>query len=214
MNFPTNNDWHYVLSEELNKEYFKNLLEKIELKYSSKIVFPKKENIFNAFKLTSFKDVRVVMIGQDPYHGENQAHGLAFSVKNDRLPPSLKNIFKELKSDLKIEKNSGDLTSWSKKGVLLLNTILTVEKGRPLSHKNIGWEIFTDNVIKTISLEKKGIIFVLWGNNAIEKEYLIDKNKHYVIKSSHPSPFSANKGFFGSKPFSKINNILDQPIEW
>ena len=214
MNFPTNNDWHYVLSEELNKEYFKNLLEKIELKYSSKIVFPKKENIFNAFKLTSFKDVRVVMIGQDPYHGENQAHGLAFSVKNDRLPPSLKNIFKELKSDLKIEKNSGDLTSWSKQGVLLLNTILTVEKGRPLSHKNIGWEIFTDNVIKTISLEKKGIIFVLWGNNAIEKEYLIDKNKHYVIKSSHPSPFSANKGFFGSKPFSKINNILDQPIEW
>lgn len=214
MNFPTNNDWHYVLSEELNKEYFKNLLEKIELKYSSKIVFPKKENIFNAFKLTSFKDVRVVMIGQDPYHGENQAHGLAFSVKNDKLPPSLKNIFKELKSDLKIEKNSGDLTSWSKQGVLLLNTILTVEKGRPLSHKNIGWEIFTDNVIKTISLEKKGIIFVLWGNNAIEKEYLIDKNKHYVIKSSHPSPFSANKGFFGSKPFSKINNILDQPIEW
>jgi uracil-DNA glycosylase len=213
MNYLINKEWDNLLNEEFKKEYFKEIMLSLEKEYLNNNVFPKKENIFEAFNLTSFDDIKIVIIGQDPYHGDNQAHGLAFSTKQTKLPPSLKNIYKELYSDLNIIKEDGDLSKWAKQGVFLLNTILTVEKNKPFSHSKIGWEIFTDKVIELISTNKDKVIFVLWGNNAIKKENLIDK-KHIIIKSPHPSPFSANKGFFGSKPFSKINSQLIKPIEW
>jgi len=183
-------------------------------------IYPPKEQIFRALKLTPFENIKVVILGQDPYHGEGQANGLAFSVnKGIKVPPSLRNIYKELESDLNIKSPlHGDLTSWAKQGVLLLNSVLTVEKDNPGSHKNIGWEEYTDSLIKEISDKKKNIVFILWGKYAESKKSLIDEKKHFIISSPHPSPFSARKGFFGSKPFSRTNSYLKikgkKEIDW
>lgn len=210
------NDWDIVLADEYKKEYFKKLLNDVESKYETSICYPEKCNIFRALKLTPYSDVKVVILGQDPYHGEGEANGLCFSVfEGIKCPPSLRNIFKELESDVGIKRTDTDLTSWANQGVLLLNTIMSVEKDKPLSHSGLGWEIFTDEIIKKIAL-KKDVIFVLWGNYARGKKcYLLD-NK--VIESAHPSPLSASRGFFGSKPFSKINEILleenKKTIDW
>ena len=188
--------------------------------YDTKTIYPPKEYLFNALKLTSYKDTKVVIVGQDPYHGEHQAHGLSFSVqKGVKLPPSLQNIFKELDSDLGIKPSlDGDLTNWAKQGVLLLNAVLTVEKDKAASHRNLGWELFTDYIIKTLNKKDEPVVFILWGNFAKEKAKLITNPKHYVIMSPHPSPFSAYTGFFGSKPFSKTNEFLLKnnlkPIDW
>lgn len=214
MNFQINEDWALKLKHEFNREYYIKLMSYLEEEYKNNVVFPPKDQVFNCFNLTPFDNVKVVIIGQDPYHGDNEANGLSFSTNNSKLPPSLKNIFKELKEDLGVEKKDGNLDVWAKQGVLLLNTCLTVRKNTPLSHSGLGWEIFTDSVIKLLSNEKEKIIFVLWGNNAIKKEILIDSKKHIIIRSSHPSPFSARKSFFGSKCFSFINKNLDKPIEW
>lgn len=183
-------------------------------------IFPPKENVLRALNLTPIEDIKAVILGQDPYHGEGEANGLAFSVnKGIKLPPSLRNIYKELNTDLGIQAPlHGDLTKWAQHGVLLLNSILTVEKDKPASHRKLGWEEYTDSIIKEISTKKEHVVFILWGNFAQSKEYLIDENKHLVIKSPHPSPFSARKGFFGSKPFSKTNEWLKtkglEPIDW
>lgn len=182
--------------------------------------FPKEEFVYRALELTPIDKVKVLILGQDPYHGENQANGLAFSVNKDtKLPPSLKNIYKELNSDLGIKTPThGDLTTWAKQGVLLLNSILTVEKDKPASHRKLGWEEYTDRIIKQISKERENIVFILWGKYAESKIDLIDTNRHLIISSPHPSPFSARKGFFGSKPFSKTNNYLKEKgikeIDW
>ena len=213
------NDWDEVLKDELQKEYFKNLLNIVNDLYKEKIIYPPKKDVFNAFRL-SYKDIKVVILGQDPYHGEGEAHGYAFSCLKTPIPPSLKNIYKELYDDLHIEKDmtKGDLTSWVKQGVMLLNTGLTVEKDKPNSHKNIGWSIFTDEVIKKLNERETPLVFILWGNNAREKKKYITNNKHLVIESAHPSPFSARYGFFGSRPFSKTNEFLIKnhktPIKW
>ena len=182
-------------------------------------IYPSSENIFRALNLTNFKDVKVVIIGQDPYHGENEANGLAFSINNDvKITPSLRNIFKELQNDLNIKRTNTDLSSWAKQGVLLLNSILTVEKDKPLSHSDIGWQEITNFIIKYINDNKNHVVFVLWGNYAKKFKDLIDSKKHYIIESPHPSPLSATRGFFGSKPFSKINNYLiknnQSAIDW
>lgn len=204
-----NNEWDNVLSEEFLKPYFLELINIVNKEYRTKTIYPKYENIFNAFKLTPYSQIKVVIIGQDPYHGENEAHGLSFSVlEGVQKPPSLNNIFKELYSDLKITKKGSDLTSWAKEGVMLLNSILTVEKDKPLSHKDLGWTTFTDNVIKKLNERKEPIIFVLWGSFARSKKELITNKQHFIIESAHPSPLSASRGFLGSKPFSKVNNIL------
>lgn len=214
--------WLSVLSEELKKPYL-NELKSFLLNEKQKgfIVFPKNKDIFNAFNYTPFDEVKVVIIGQDPYHGDGQAHGLSFSVqKGITPPPSLKNIYKELANDIEDFQipNHGDLTSWAKQGVLLLNATLTVNAHQPGSHQKRGWEKFTDHVISEISAKKTGVIFLLWGKFAQQKEQLIDKTKHHVLKAAHPSPFSAHNGFFGSKPFSKTNDILKKqglkPINW
>jgi uracil-DNA glycosylase len=182
--------------------------------------YPKTKNVFKALELTPFENIKVVILGQDPYHNEGQANGLAFSVPRDiKIPPSLKNIYKELNNDLGIEiPNHGDLSKWSKEGVLLLNSILTVEPHKPASHRNIGWEEYTDQIIKEINSKKKNIVFILWGNYAQDKGKYIDESKHLVIKSPHPSPFSARRGFFNSKPFSKCNTYLKEnrieEIDW
>ena len=214
------NDWDFYLQNEYNKDYFKDLLKTINEAYKSKKIYPPKNEIFNAFRHTAFKDVKVVILGQDPYHGPHQAEGLSFSVKNDvRKPPSLQNIFKELNSDLNIpfpETNS--LIPWADQGVLLLNTVLTVEASHPASHKGLGWEEFTDEVIRILNTKETPIVFILWGAFARSKKTLITNPIHYIIESAHPSPFSANNGFFGSKPFSKTNNFLISkgltPIDW
>lgn len=214
------NDWDLYLEEEYNKDYFKKLIEFIDKEYSEKTIYPKKCEIFNAFRHTSYKDTKVVILGQDPYHGPNQAEGLSFSVSNEVLkPPSLKNIFKELESDLGIpfpELNS--LKPWAKEGVLLLNAVLTVEEHNPTSHKDHGWETFTDDVIKIINKKTTPVVFILWGSYARNKKSLITNPIHYVIESPHPSPFSAYNGFFGSKPFSKTNEFLKskgiKEIDW
>lgn len=214
------NKWDKLLEEEYQKEYFLTLTNFVKEEYKSKTVYPKQTNIFNAFRYTDFDNVKVVILGQDPYHGPNQAEGLSFSVSNEVLkPPSLKNIFKELESDLGIpfpKKNS--LKPWAKEGVLLLNAVLTVEEHTPTSHKGKGWEVFTDEVIKIINMKRTPVVFILWGNYAREKKKLITNPIHYVIESAHPSPFSAYNGFFGSKPFSKTNEFLKknnvQEINW
>lgn len=214
--------WLKVLSDELEKPYFKEL-KSFLLNEQQKgfIVFPKNEDIFNAFNYTPFDQVKVVILGQDPYHGQGQAHGLSFSVqKGIKPPPSLKNIYKELANDIQDFQipNHGDLTSWAKQGVLLLNATLTVNAHEPGSHQKRGWEKFTDHVISEISGKKTGVIFLLWGKFAQQKEDLIDTTKHHVLKAAHPSPFSAYNGFLGSKPFSKTNDILKKqglsPINW
>ena len=214
-----NNDWDIVLKDEVNKEYFNNILKEVNELYNTKIIYPPKKDVFNAFRL-SYKDIKVVILGQDPYHGEGEAHGFAFSCLKKPIPPSLKNIYKELYDDLGIVKDmtNGNLMPWVRQGVMLLNTGLTVEKDKPNSHKNIGWHTFTDAVIEKLNERDKPLVFILWGNNAKEKKKLITNPKHLVIESAHPSPFSANYGFFGSKPFSKTNNFLEKnkitKIKW
>lgn len=204
------NSWDNLLEDEFKKEYFKNLLEFVKNEYKNKIIYPKQNEVFNAFRYTSFEDVKVVILGQDPYHGPNQAEGLSFSVSNEVLkPPSLKNIFKELESDLGIQfPEANSLKPWAKEGVLLLNAVLTVEEHMPTSHKDKGWETFTDNVIRILNTKKEPIVFILWGSYARNKKELITNPKHLIIESPHPSPFSARTGFFGSKPFSKANEYL------
>lgn len=214
------NDWDWILKDELNKNYFKELLSYIDNEYKKNTIYPKKEEIFKAFRNTSYKNVKVVILGQDPYHGENQAEGLSFSVKSGiSKPPSLQNIFKELKADLGYEiPNHGSLVDWTNEGVLLLNAVLTVEANKAASHKDIGWESFTDEVIRKINCKTSPVVFILWGNFAKNKKSLIDNPIHLILESSHPSPFSAYNGFFGSKPFSKTNKFLIKnhikPINW
>ena len=214
-----NKKWDIILKEELKKEYFKNLGIFIKNEYKNKIIFPNYTNIFNALKFTDYDSVKVVILGQDPYHGFGEAHGLSFSVKQGvKMPPSLVNIYKELYSDLGIKRTCSDLTDWAKQGILLLNSILTVEQDKPLSHKNKGWEIFTDTIIKKLNEREEPVIFLLWGNYARSKKEIITNKRHKIIESVHPSPLSANRGFFGSKPFSKINdylkNIGKEEIKW
>jgi uracil-DNA glycosylase len=207
-----NNEWNEILINEFNKTYFKDLMSFINNEYVTKTIFPKKEDIFNAFNYCSFDNVKVVVLGQDPYHNFDQAHGLAFSVlKGNKIPPSLRNIYKELNNDLGIDiPNYGELTSWAKQGMLLLNTILTVEAHSPLSHKNKGWEQFTDEVINILNKDNNPKVFVLWGNNSKIKSKLITNKNHLIISSSHPSPLSARHSFFGSKVFSRINDFLNE----
>lgn len=215
-----NNDWKDLLKDEFEKEYYKKLRKFLIEEYNTKTVYPDKNDIFNALKFTSYKNTKVLILGQDPYHGPNQSHGLAFSVKKGvKIPPSLKNIYKELHNDLGCYiPNNGYLKSWADQGVLLLNTVLTVRAHEPNSHKNKGWEIFTDKIISLLNEREDPVIFILWGNPAIAKTKLITNSRHYVIKSAHPSPLSASRGFFWSKPFSKANNFLNSinktPINW
>ena len=201
------NDWDEVLKVVENSTGFKKFLYLIDDKYKNGIIYPPKDYIFNALKLTSYKNTKVVIVGQDPYHGEGEAHGLSFSVqKGIKLPPSLQNIYKELESDLGIKPSKdGDLTKWAKEGVLLLNAVLTVEKDKPASHRNLGWENLTNYIIAALNEKEEPTVFILWGNFAKEKKKYITNKKHLVITSPHPSPFSASSGFFGSKPFSKTN---------
>ena len=212
--------WKTVLADEFTKNYFTELRNKVRIEYKSNVIYPHPTKIFNAFSLTPFNKVKVVVIGQDPYHGENQAHGLSFSVENGvKIPPSLNNIFKELKSDLKINlPKSGNLSSWAEQGVLMLNSVLTVRSGVANSHNNIGWEKFTENVISIISSQLSNIVFILWGKQAQEKIKIIDTKKHLILKSAHPSPLSAYNGFFGCKHFSKCNAYLKKSnkkqIDW
>ncbi|MBP5835858.1 uracil-DNA glycosylase [Candidatus Phytoplasma meliae] len=200
--------WQKIISLEQKKLYFQKKVKFLQQEYlNNKIIYPDQKDIFAAFRLTPFEKVKVVLLGQDPYHGPNQAHGLSFSVKSLYRPPSLNNIFKELNNDLQVNNHKNDLTSWALQGVLLLNAILTVQKGQPLSHHNIGWQEFTKNIFKTLQT-KKNIVYLLWGNFAQNYQKYIIKENNYIIKSSHPSPLSAFKSFFGSKPFSKINIYL------
>ncbi len=213
-------DWNEILQQEFDKEYFGKLSSFVKNEYNSETCFPPEKFIFKAFETCSFENLKVVIIGQDPYHGDGQAHGLSFSVPMGiKFPPSLRNIFKELSADLEIQVPfQGDLTGWAQQGVLLLNTTLTVRKSTPGSHQKLGWEEFTDSVIKTISDKKEVVVFVLWGKFAEQKTELIDSSKHYIITSAHPSPFSAHRGFLGSKPFSKTNDYLKSKgkkvIDW
>ena len=214
------NDWDEKLKNIWDSLEFKEFYKKVMHEYELKEIYPPKDYIFNALKLTSYKDTKVVIVGQDPYHGEGEAHGLSFSVqKGVKIPPSLKNIYKELYSDLGIVPvDNGDLSNWAKQGVLLLNSVLTVEKDKAASHRNIGWDVLTDYIIKLLNLKEEPIVFILWGNFAKKKAKLITNEKHLIITSAHPSPLSASRGFFGSKPFSKVNNFLVnnklKPIDW
>ena len=214
------NDWDPLLSGEFQKDYYKKIHNFLVREYKTKTVYPDMYDIFNALHFTQYKDVKVVILGQDPYHGPNQAHGLSFSVKpGNKIPPSLLNIYKELQSDLGcFIPNNGYLKKWADQGVLLLNATLTVEGGKANSHQKIGWSIFTDKIISLLNKREDPIVFILWGNNAIKKKSLITNPIHYIIQSVHPSPLSASRGFFGSKPFSKTNNFLikmnKKPIDW
>lgn len=203
--------WDELLKDEYNKPYFKKLEDDIRYEYKIHTVYPKASDVFNAFRYTSYDDIKVVIIGQDPYHGENEAMGLSFSVNDGiRKPPSLQNIYKELNDDLGCPiVESGNLKKWAMQGVFLLNAILTVEKDKPLSHKKYDWEKFTDAVISKINEKETPVVFILWGNYARSKKVLITNPKHLIIESTHPSPFSARYGFFGSKQFSKTNNFLE-----
>jgi uracil-DNA glycosylase len=213
-------EWKTIIEQEQQKEYYKNLKQVIDQKYETTIVYPPKNKIFNAFSLCKYENLKVVILGQDPYHNPDQAQGLAFSTPNNiQNPPSMQNILKEIIDDIGSSNcMDGDLTPWAKQGVLLINTILTVEHNQPKSHHKLGWEIFTDNIIKHINDHKKGIIFLLWGSPAIVKTKLIDTDKHYILTSPHPSPLSAYRGFFGCKHFSQTNQILKnigkEPILW
>jgi uracil-DNA glycosylase len=214
------NDWLGLLNDQFEMKYYKNLRAFLINEYRSSTIYPDKYDIFNALNYTAYKDVKVVILGQDPYHGRGQAHGLSFSVKlGVPVPPSLVNIYKELRDDLGCSiPNNGYLKKWADQGVLLLNTCLTVRAGEANSHRNKGWEIFTDAIISILNKREKPIVFILWGSNAISKEKLITNKAHYIIKSPHPSPLSAYRGFFGSKPFSKANNFLqsigEKAIDW
>ena len=201
--------WNEVLKPIKESDYFENLWKQVEIEFNSTKCFPPKNEIFRALELTEFDEVEVVIIGQDPYHNDGQANGLCFSVSESvTAPPSLKNIFTELKDDIGIERKNKDLQDWAKQGVFLLNATLTVKAHEPNSHRDLGWETFTDYVIKQISDRKENVVFVLWGAFAQKKSALIDQNKHFIIQSAHPSPFSVYRGFYGSKPFSKINQYL------
>lgn len=206
-----NVEWDKVLENEMKREYFRKLGSFIKEEYKNKVCYPDYVNIFNALRYTDYENVKVVILGQDPYHGEGEAHGLSFSVlEGVRRPPSLNNIFKELYNDLGIVRTNNCLSDWAHQGILLLNAIMTVEKDKPLSHKDKGWEIFTDAVIKKLNERNKPVIFVLWGSFARSKKELITNPIHHIIESPHPSPLSASRGFFGSKPFSKINAFLEK----
>lgn len=214
------NDWDEKLKVIWESEGFKKFYKVIEDEYNTKTIFPPKDYIFNALKLTPYNNTKVVIVGQDPYHGVGEAHGLSFSVQEGiKIPPSLQNIYKELKEDLNIDiAPKGDLTKWAKEGVLMLNAVLTVEKDKPASHRNLGWERLTDYIIKVLNNKEEPVVFILWGNFAKEKAKYITNPNHYIIMSPHPSPFSARNGFFGSKPFSKTNNFLKskniKEIDW
>lgn len=214
-------NWSAILDEEKPKAYFQKIISYVQAERAAgKEIYPPEDDIFNALKLTPFENVKVVLLGQDPYHGENQAHGLSFSVKPGiKPPPSLMNIYDELKDDLGIHKpNHGFLEAWAKQGVLMLNSVLTVESGKPQSHANIGWQEFTDRVISSLNAHPKGIVFLLWGSYAQRKSVLINTNRHLVLVAPHPSPLSAHRGFFGCKHFSKTNTWLTKmgrkPIDW
>lgn len=214
-----NEKWDEILNEEYNKEYFKKLVVFVKDEYKNKTIYPKAADIFNSLKLAEYDHIKVVILGQDPYHGEEEAHGLSFSVKEGiKSPPSLVNIFKELDKDLGIKRMRGTLDDWANQGVLLLNTVLTVEKDKPNSHKGRGWEMFTDAIINKLNEKDTPIVFILWGNNAKTKKGLITNHIHLVLESSHPSPFSCRNGFEGSKPFSKTNEFLVKnhikPVKW
>ena len=211
------NSWDEILKDEFNKEYYQNIRKFLINEYSHYKIYPDMNNIFNSLKLADYNDIKVVIIGQDPYHEEGQAHGLSFSVMPGiAIPPSLLNIYKELHNDLGCYiPNNGFLEKWAKQGVLLLNNVLTVRKGLANSHKGKGWEEFTDSVIKALNEREKPVIFMLWGSCAKSKEELITNKQHYILKSVHPSPLSASRGFFGCKHFSKANEILgDEAIDW
>ncbi|RTR33052.1 uracil-DNA glycosylase [Robertmurraya yapensis] len=220
MKINVQNDWHEQIGTEFEKSYFQELINFLEEEYKHEVIYPERDDIFNALTYTAYNDVKVVILGQDPYHGPNQAHGLSFSVKKGVThPPSLKNIYKELEADIGCTVPAhGDLTRWAKQGVLLLNTVLTVRQGAAHSHKGKGWEIFTDHVISRLNERETPVIFVLWGLPAQKKKKLIDESKHFIIESVHPSPLSVYRGFFGSKPFSKINQYLrdlkQEEIDW
>ena len=213
------NDWDIVLKDIYNKEYFNKIKEQVRYEYQHKTIFPPANKVFSALRLTPYKDVSVVILGQDPYHGIGEANGLCFSVNHGiKMPPSLNNIYKELYNDLGIKRTDTDLSDWASQGVLLLNSVLTVEKDKPASHKFIGWETFTDEIIMKLNEHETPIVFILWGNFAKSKIKYITNPKHLIISSSHPSPFSVNYGFFGSKPFSKTNEFLKKnnlkEIKW
>ncbi|BCN30449.1 uracil-DNA glycosylase [Anaeromicropila herbilytica] len=214
------NDWLQVIHQEFHKEYYKDLYKFIKSEYSRYVIYPNSEDIFNAFHFTEFSKVKVVILGQDPYHNEGQAHGLCFSVKPDvDIPPSLVNIYKELQDDIGCAiPNHGYLTKWAEQGVLLLNTVLTVRAHQPNSHQGKGWEYFTDAVIHALNSADRPIVFILWGRPAQMKKSMLNNNKHLILEAPHPSPLSAYRGFFGSKPFSKTNEYLIkngiEPIDW
>ncbi|GGB11723.1 uracil-DNA glycosylase [Macrococcus hajekii] len=211
--------WETIFKEIKEKHDFSAMDDFLENAYATKEIYPARDNIYNAFKYTPFDQVKVVILGQDPYHGPDQAHGMAFSVKNGtKIPPSLRNMYKELVDDVGCERHTGELTGWAEEGVLLLNTVMTVEKGQANSHKGIGWETFTNEIIQAVSDYRENVVFILWGKPAQSKIPLIDTAKHHIIKSVHPSPLSAFRGFFGSKPYSKTNDYLKahhiEPINW
>lgn len=214
-----NKKWDIVLKDEFNKDYFRKLGCFVKSEYKKHTCYPKYSDVFNALRFTDYDEVKVVILGQDPYHGEGEAHGLSFSVHDDvKRPPSLNNILKELNSDLGIVRSGNELTDWARQGVLLLNSVLTVVKDTPLSHKGKGWEIFTDNIIRYLNDRDEPIVFILWGSYARSKKELITNKKHFIIESAHPSPLSASRGFFGSRPFSRANDFLVRngisPIKW
>ena len=214
-----NKKWDIILKDEMKKDYFRKLGTFVKHEYATKRCFPEYKNIFNALRYTDYDEVKVVILGQDPYHGIGEAHGLSFSVQEGcKRPPSLDNIFKELESDLHIHRENNDLTDWAKQGVLLLNSIMSVQMARPLSHQNHGWEMFTDAIISKLNEREKPVIFVFWGSYARSKKVLITNPQHKIIESVHPSPLSAYRGFFGSRPFSKINRYLkeigEKEIQW
>jgi len=212
--------WNDFFQEEEKKDYYQNLMSQVNKAYETTTVFPPKEKIFNAFDLTPLENTKVVLLGQDPYHGAGQAQGLAFSTPDEiKNPPSMRNMLKEIEDDIGSSVcENGDLTSWAKDGVLLINAILTVEEAKAKSHHKMGWETFTDNLIKFISSNCDDVVFILWGGSAIKKEKIIDKDKHHILSGVHPSPLSAYRGFFGCKHFSKTNEILKglgkEPIKW
>jgi uracil-DNA glycosylase len=220
MDFQLNNDWADLLRPEMDEPYFKQMAEQLEELYKTKTVYPKRTHILNALRYTSYEETRVVIIGQDPYHGPGQAHGLSFSVqKGIAIPRSLRNIYKELQEDIGCEiPQHGSLLTWAKQGVLLLNTVLTVEEGQPNSHQKLGWERFTDRIIRILNEREKPVVFILWGKHAQDKAAFIDTDKHRIIASVHPSPLSARRGFFGSRPFSRVNDYLrslgSPEIDW
>ena len=214
------NDWDSLLAEEFEKPYYIKLKDELSKEYNMELIYPNENDLFTALQLTTYANTKIVIIGQDPYHGPDQAHGLSFSVKPGvSIPPSLRNIFKELQSDVGcLIPEHGCLVSWAEQGVLLLNTVMSVRAGQANSHKKIGWQPFTNHIIRLLNEREQPVIFILWGSDAAQKEELITNKQHHIIKSVHPSPLSSYRGFFGSKPFSEANQFLlelgEEPIDW